>query len=456
MFFYFIVLLLLKGKAIINMKKLVYILILLISIPLDALSATSTQVKSVRLWTAPDHTRLVFDVSKSLEHKLFLLHNPERLVIDLKSSVFKATFKPKDMVNKHVSGLRHGLRKNGGLRIVMDLASKVSPKSFLLKPNKSYGNRLVVDLYDNKDKGKKAFKKSMTSLKKNRDVVIAIDAGHGGEDPGALGAKRSSKEKYITLAIAKKLKKMIDKEPGMKAVLTRKGDYYVGLRKRMKIARNNHADLFVSLHADAFKDKRAKGASVYVLSRRGASSEAARWLAEKENSADLVGGVSLDDKDHILASVLLDLSQSASQYVSLAAAHKIHKELKKVGKIHGKGIHKAGFMVLKSPDVPSMLVELGYISNPAEERKLTQREGQTKMAKAVFKGVKSYFVSAPPPGTYLASRTTSSNRSHTIRRGDTLSVIAMRYDVRLANLRKSNRLKTDRLLIGQVLKIPKT
>lgn len=434
------------------MKKLICLICLLLLLPTSAMSA---RVDGVRLWTAPDHTRLVFDVSEPLEHKLFLLHKPERLVIDFKATKLNTSLDKKKFVNKHLSGIRHGVKKGQTLRIVMDLDKPVSPKSFLLKPNKTYGDRLVVDLYDRQTSTKQVSKKTLRAIEQNRDVIIAIDAGHGGEDPGALGKKRHSKEKTITLAVAKKLKKLIDREPGMRAVLTRTGDYYVGLRKRMQIAREKHADLFVSMHADAFRDKRASGSSVYVLSRRGASSEAARWLAEKENSADLVGGVSLDDKDRLLASVLLDLSQSASQHVSLAAANGVHKELKKIGKIHGNRIHKAGFMVLKSPDVPSMLVEMGFISNPAEERKLTSREGQQKMAKAVFKGIKRYFVSAPPPGTLLAARQPK-KRSYVIKPGDTLSVIALKHDVKVASLRKKNALKSDRIRIGQVLEIPET
>jgi N-acetylmuramoyl-L-alanine amidase len=242
----------------------------------------------------------------------------------------------------------------------------------------------------------------------------------------------------------------------MRAELTRNGDYFIGLRKRMALARARRADLFVSIHADAFRDKRVRGSSVYVLSQRGASSEAARWLAEKENAADLVGGVSLDDKDGVLASVLLDLSQSATRHASLSAASKVYRELGRVGKVHGRRVQQAGFMVLKSPDIPSMLVETGFISNPAEERNLRDPKYQERMAKAIMAGVQRFFDDAPPPGTLLAERQKKTQK-HVIARGDTLSEIADRYEVSLAALRRKNDIRSEHLIrVGQVLVIPET
>jgi len=283
-----------------------------------------------------------------------------------------------------------------------------------------------------------------------------VDAGHGGEDPGASGSRFRTKEKNVTLQIARRLKRLIDAQPGMRAVLTRSGDYYIGLRKRMALARKHRADLFVSIHADAFRDKRVRGSSVYVLSKRGASSEAARWLAESENSADLVGGVSLDDKDDVLASVLLDLSQSATQHASLSAASEVYGQLRQVGKVHGRRVQQAGFMVLKSPDVPSMLVETGFISNPKEERNMRDPKHQERMARAIMAGVKKFFAKAPPPGTLLAERN-KTNTEHVIARGDTLSEIADRYQVSMATLRRENRIRSDNhIRIGQVLVIPGT
>lgn len=428
---------------------------------LPAIAQSATDIAAMRMWTAPDHTRLVFDISAQAEHKLFRLHGPERLVIDFKQSVMKTQPDHARFINRHISGLRYSAQKDGDLRVVLDLKKPVQPKSFLLKPNAEYGHRLVVDLYEQAGKpgASPRVVKHSEPVGRGRDVVVAIDAGHGGDDPGAIGGRLKAKEKNITLSIARKLKRIIDEQPGMRAVLTRDGDYYVGLRKRMKIARKHHADLFVSIHADAFSSSKAHGSSVYILSRRGASSEAARWLAAKENSADLMGGVSLDDKDGVLASVLLDLSQTGTQAGSLSAAQKVHKEMARIGAQHGKKVQQAGFMVLKSPDIPSMLVETGFISNPGEERKLSSRKYQQKLANTIFKGINAYFNAEPPVGTLIAMKKHELDRKaekYVIQSGDTLSAIAERHQVSIAALRRENDLKGDRILRGQVLQIPKT
>lgn len=437
------------------MRHLLRVLGILMFLPSIALSA---QVGGVRLWTAPDHSRVVFDVDKAPEHRVFSLDSPDRLVIDLPGSRVKGHLSRDSIQNRTIRGLRYAMRKNQTLRIVLDLARPVNPKSFLLKPSGDYGHRLVLDLYPKQAPGKPRIAKSERDIQQLRDVVVAIDAGHGGEDPGAMGSVHRTREKVVTLQIARQLKQLIDRQPGMRAVLTRNGDYYVGLRERMKIARRKKADLFVSIHADAFRDKRVRGSSVYVLSRRGASSEAARWLAARENAADLVGGVSLDDKDDVLASVLLDLSQSAAQEASLAAAQKIYQNLKHLGKVHARRIQRAGFMVLKSPDIPSMLIETGFISNPSEERNLRNPAYQKKLAEAISQGVRRYFTEAPPPGTRLAKLEREKRpREHVISRGETLSVIAERYQVGLGDLRSVNKIHNDRRIrVGQVLRIPQT
>ena len=283
----------------------------------------AAQVEGVRLWTAPDHTRLVFDTSAPASHKVFALKKPDRLVIDLAKSSLADGFRPdKSLKDRHLAGLRHAVQPDGSLRVVLDLNRAVRPKTFVLKPNASYGHRLVVDLYPVEATRKPRVAKSTKDFKQARDVVIAIDAGHGGDDPGASGSRFRTKEKQVTLDIAHRLKRHIDAQPGMRGVLTRTGDYFIGLRKRMALARKHRADLFVSIHADAFRDKRVRGSSVYVLSHRGASSEAARWLAEKENSSDLVGGVTLEDKDPMLASVLLSLSRGGADATSSQAAER--------------------------------------------------------------------------------------------------------------------------------------
>jgi N-acetylmuramoyl-L-alanine amidase len=280
-------------------------------------------------------------------------------------------------------------------------------------------------------------------------VIIAIDAGHGGDDPGASG-RRGTREKHVVLAIARQLERLIKKEPGMRPVMIRNGDYYLGLRKRMQKARAMQADLFISIHADAFRNGRASGSSVYVLSQNGATSEAAQWLAKSENSSDLIGGVSLDDKDDLLRSVLLDLSQNATIAASLDVGSSVLKELGGVGKLHKKRVEQAGFAVLKSPDIPSILVETGYISNKREERNLRDKGYQRKLAVAMLKGVRRYFSQNAPPGTRLAM----ADQKHVIRRGETLSGIAQQYSVTQLALRSINSLRNSRLKIGQVLRIP--
>jgi N-acetylmuramoyl-L-alanine amidase len=282
-----------------------------------------------------------------------------------------------------------------------------------------------------------------------RDIIVAIDAGHGGEDPGAIGPN-GTREKDVVLAIARRLQVMVDQEPGMRAGMIRSGDYYVSLGNRIRKAREQRADLFISIHADAFRDQRARGASVYTLSQRGASSEYARLLADKENASDLVGGVSLDDKDNLLASVLLDLSQTATIEASNDAAGRVLGGLRGVGQVHKVRVEQAGFRVLKAPDVPSMLVETAFISNPAEERKLRSSSHQNELAKAVMSGIRAYFEHNPPPGTRLARN----GREHIISQGETLVGIARNYRVNLQNLRDVNGLRSDAVRVGDVLRIP--
>ncbi|MDY0067563.1 MAG: N-acetylmuramoyl-L-alanine amidase, partial [Steroidobacteraceae bacterium] len=293
---------------------------------------------------------------------------------------------------------------------VIDLSAPARPRSFTVAPSGSYGHRLVVDLVPDRGAtraagpaapaGPPTVVKSVRDVH-GRDIVVAIDAGHGGVDPGSIG-KRGAREKDVTLAIARRLKQRIDREPGMRAVLTREHDEFVELRERMVRARKRQADMFVSIHADAFHDRSVRGSSVYVLSARGASDESARWLADRENAADLIGGVKLDDKDSVLASVLLDLSQGASMSASLDAADKVMDELYSIGNITRRGVKQAGFIVLKSPDIPSILVETAFISNPTEESRLLDPRHQMRLAEAIHRGVRRYFYSNPPPGTLVA------------------------------------------------------
>jgi N-acetylmuramoyl-L-alanine amidase len=429
------------------------LLILLISaLPLQA---KQSEITGLRIWSAPDHVRLVFDSNAKVYHKIFTLKGPDRLVLDLQDTTLTKHLPDPTKENKIIRGMRTAKRNKNDVRVVFDLNSAVKPKSFSLRPNREYGHRLVVDLYDGKI-GSNSHNGPVKTAKKasttgQRDVVIAVDPGHGGEDPGARGRK-GTYEKDVVLAIGRKLVKMLNQQKGMKAVLIRDGDYYLGLRKRIAKARANQADLFVSIHADAFRDPKVRGSSVYTLSRSGASNEAARWLAERENSADLVGGVSLEDKDDMLASVLLDLSQIGTLQASSEAASRVLSELKTLGKTHKRRVQQAGFVVLKSPDIPSMLVETAFISNPDEERRLRDPKHQTKVARALMKGIRDYFKYQPPPGTWLAANQRA--RKHVISSGDTLIAIANRYQISVKRLRHVNDLKNDTIRIGQVLQIP--
>jgi N-acetylmuramoyl-L-alanine amidase len=409
--------------------------------------AQSAQVKSLRMWPAPDKTRVVFDVTGPIKYRVMAMANPHRVVVDLFDSRSSATLTGAVKEGETLLKVRAAPRSVNDLRVVLELKRAVEFKHHLLPPNRQYGHRLVVDLIDRPVARPPTPVKTVAERTSNRDVVVAIDAGHGGDDPGASGSS-GAREKDIVLAIAKELAAAINKERGMRAVLIRTGDYYVGLRDRMNKARAERADLFVSLHADAFKDPKVRGSSVYVLSQRGASSEAAKFLAEQENAADMIGGVPLEDKDELLRSVLVDLSQTAALEASIDVAAKVLKKLTALGKVHKRRVQHAGFAVLKSPDIPSLLVETAFISNPEEERRLRSRAYQKKLAGAIAAGVRSYFYEVPPPGTLLASR------QHRIARGETLSGIARRYAITAESLRLANNMDGDRLRAGEVLRIP--
>ena len=376
---------------------------ILLCLLLSARLLHAADIHGVRLWAAPDNTRIVFDTSATVDYSLFTLKNPDRVVIDLKSAQLSTSFQQLDFSKGHINKIRTAKRDQGNLRIVLDLKGQVNPRSFSLVPNGSYGHRLVVDLFDGVKKTVKNQLRTIPQAEVARDLVIAIDAGHGGEDPGA-GGRNGTREKDVVLAIARRLAALVEKEPGMRPVLIRKGDYFIRLRDRVKKARKHKADLFISIHADAFRDQRARGSSVFVLSDRGASSEMARWLAKRENSADLVGGVNLDDKDDLLKSVLLDLSRSHSSDASLEVGENILDGLKGIGRVHKRTVQQAGFAVLKSLDVPSILIETAFISNPKEERQLSDPRHQHALASAMLTGVRAYFKNNPPLGSVLARR----------------------------------------------------
>jgi len=370
--------------------------VLLCALPL----ANAGDLKSARISVEADYTRVAFEVSGPLDYKLFEIANPDRIVLDIHGANFAEGFS--SPVGKGLlKSVRTGVQNKTDARIVFDLAGDVRPKSFLMQPSDGLGYRLVVDLYP-KGKAKSAIVKSVrVEPAKTRDVVVMIDPGHGGDDPGAIGSA-GTHEKNITLAVSRELKRQIDAQPGMRAVLTRGGDYYVALEDRYHKAREVKADLFVSVHADAFTSSDARGSSVWMLSPRGATSEAARFLADRENNSDMVGGVKLDKKDNTLAAVLLDLSQGATLEASGVVAQQVLHALSRLGPTHRGYVEKANFVVLRSPDVPSILVETAFITNPVEEKRLNNNEQREQLATAILNGVRSYFQSAPPPGTLFA------------------------------------------------------
>ena len=457
--------------------------VLLAAMTVNALAAS--QVKSVRLWRAPDNTRLVFDLSGPVQHSVFTLTAPDRLVIDINGATLAAPLKV-STANTPITSMRSAQRTPTDLRVVIDLKKVVTPKSFSLAPNAQYGNRLVVDLFDNPADAAPApaptpavattpavpVNPAQPQVKLpplppapagKRDVIVVIDAGHGGEDPGASGS-RGQHEKDVVLAIARELQRQINGMKGYRAELTRTGDYFIPLRGRTEIARKKGADLFVSIHADAAPSKAAFGASVFALSDRGATSETARWLADSENRSDLIGGagnVSLDDKDRMLAGVLLDLSMTASLTSSLNVGQKVLTNMGRVTPLHKQRVEQAGFMVLKSPDIPSILVETGFISNANEANKLASASHQQALARSISSGVRQFFQQNPPPGTYIAwlrdsGKIAQGPRDHRVQPGDTVAMLAVRFQVTPAALRSANNLKTDELKIGQVLTIPGT
>jgi N-acetylmuramoyl-L-alanine amidase len=372
-------------------------------------SVVAAEVRDVRVATTETGTRVVLDLSGPVTHKAFLLDGPTRLVLDVAKSSLRTKL-PEGA--GAITQMRSGKLPHNGLRLVFEVKGQVTFDTSTAAPSGDAGHRLILDIASPgaakavavtpaAPAAPVAIRPAHAPTDSGRDIVIAVDAGHGGVDPGASG--RKTREKDVVLEIAKALAARINEEPGMKAVLTRDGDYFITLQERSKRARRAKADLFVSIHADAIANPDVSGSSVYVLSDRGASSEAARWLAERENAADLKGGVKLDDKDPVLANVLMDLSQTASISASMVAADNVLKALDRIGEVRKPRVQQAGFVVLKSPDVPSMLVETAFISNREDERKLSQPAHRAKLANAIFAGIEQYFQGNAPDGTRLAA-----------------------------------------------------
>jgi len=391
-----------------------------------ALAQSATQISTARVWPSPDYTRLTLEAQAPVSFTMMSVKDPERLVLDLQGVDITAvltTLNEKIAADDpYIKSVRIGRFKPGVTRVVLDLKAEVRPQAFVLPPIAEYGHRLVVDLYpaipndpliafldklesqratppppaEESPPAAEAPRAAKPPVQmRPRFLVVAVDAGHGGEDPGASG-RGGTREKDVTLAIAKKLKARIDQEPNMRAFLTRDGDYYVPLHMRVSKARRVKADLFVSIHADAFIRPQARGSSVFALSERGATSAAAGWLAKRENDADLIGGVNLDVKDPYLKQTLLDLSQTATINDSLKLAKAVLSEIGGINTLHKPHVEQAGFAVLKAPDIPSILVETAFLTNPEEERKLKSTAYRQQMAEAVFQGIKRYFAANPP------------------------------------------------------------
>ena len=412
-------------------------------------------IESVRVWPSPDKTRVVFDLSETPEYSYFMLNQqkPYRLVIDFNNTKLNTGLTNLGKDSLLVRKVRTSSPKNNrSSRIVIELNSKTEPNLFVLPANESYKDRLVVDL-PGKSVERSGPAKSIDELK-DRKVTIAIDAGHCGDDPGSIGP-RGTYEKNVVIKIARALAKMINDDPGMQAFLVRTGDYYLGLNERPQKAWDAKADFFVSIHADAFRTPQPRGGSVWVLSKRRADSEVGRWLENREQESELLGGVtdilSKNSHEPYLAETLLDMSMDSSIAGAYSAARHIIDEMSSVTKMHKTKPQAASLAVLKSPDKPSLLVETGFISNPDEERLLTSNAHQQKMARALYNGIRRYFVSNPIDNTYLANQ---NSFTYTVKSGDSLSVLAQRYNTTVKAIKTENNLRSNVLKIGQKITIP--
>ena len=457
-------------------------------------------IDKLRVWHSPTKTRVVFDVSENIKYSMFTLTNPNRVVVDIDDISFNKQLPQLESNNPHLISIRTGTPQPNVLRVVFELKKTLRPHSFLLTPNELYAHRLVLDLLDdpqpsqngvdsqNKNQEDTTIESELRNkieeeseslvsqaedaeasliARSPKKLVVAIDAGHGGEDPGALG-HRGSREKVITLAIAKRLARVIDADARMQSLLIRTGDYYVDLSRRRTMAREKGADIFVSIHADAFTKRSANGLSVFALSQRGATSAMARALAAKENASDLIGGVSLANKDVVLAQVLVDLSMTNTISESVNLGGRVLKELSKVGRLHSKRVEQASFAVLKSPDMPSILVETGFITNLNEERNLRSANYQEKLAKAIHAAIGDYYEQTPyySQASYSSpvitaagansgvSQSSGSSTQHRVKRGDSLSSIALKHGTTIAELKRINSLRRDTVYLGQRLKLP--
>ena len=418
--------------------------------------AAGNELDGIRIHDAPDSTRVVLGTARAPSYKLFTMSNPDRVVIDLFDTQAADGFSVPPLDSDVVRRIRSSRRASNNYRVVLDLERAAVPKELVLAPIAPHRHRLVIDLYP-VEPVRDTRAPAVRAPEGERDVVVAVDPGHGGDDPGAIGVGRVF-EKKVVLAISRQIKSQIDAMAGMRAVLIRTGDYYVPLRKRVETAdRKLQADLFVSIHADAFHSSRVHGASVYTLSERGASSETARWLAENEKRSDLVGGfgpVSFEDMEESVAQIVVDVSMDSKRNDSIELAETVLRALGREVKLHRNRIGEAGWAVLKSPVLPSILVETGFLSNPDEARLLATASYQRRVAKAVANGVREHVRDHPPAGTLLAALKEEGGVSYVVKRGDTLSVIASRYRISTRQLKARNGIVGDSILVGQELSVP--
>lgn len=420
--------------------------------------AATTQLESLRIREAPDYTRVVLDVSAPVEFSIFTLDNPRRVVVDIANARAASGFDPAQAAagRDRVKAVRTAARGDG-TRVVLEVSGPVDPKGFPLAPTAPYGHRLVVDLHGaGAADGAAVVSKPKTRANGRRDIVIAIDAGHGGEDPGAL-SPNGALEKQVVMQIARRLEKKLAAAPGFKPVMVRTGDYYLAHRKRFAVARDSQADLFVSIHADAFRLSEVSGASVYALSTKGINREKARWFGKEEQNLVLLGGderISLTEQSDHVVNTIVDLTGSGSLAISLDVGSSILQQMGSVTKLHKKRVEQAGFLVLKAIDVPSVLVETGFISNPAEARRLQNTDFQNKLATAISDGIRDYMATNPPDGTLLAWQRAHGEQRYTISRGDTLSEIASRHGVTTRRIKEANGMRNDVIRVGQVITIP--
>ena len=437
---------------------------------LASFAVSAASVEEVRVWRAPDHTRLVFDLSGEVEYKLFTLDNPARVVIDIEGSSLGGDLSRLDFSESPISGMRSAIRDGDTLRMVIDLVVEVEPRSFTLAPNSEQGDRLVVDLYDESPSADAPRNTNIISSNstgaprgdERRNIIVAISAGHGGEDPGGIGFDGKLREKDITLKIARALFNQLERIPGYTPIMIRDGDYYVELQRRSEIAREKRADLFVAVHTDWYRTSRANGLTIYALSGDRADRENSRRVAQKENNADLLGGVggdlNLSSWDDDVALTLVSLQMAWSMEQSLIAGTRVLESLDGITRLRRDKVQQASLEVLKSPDIPSMLIETGYLTNPDEARRLNTSAFQQKLARGIAQGVMNYFYEAPPGGSLVAWQKVNGivpmPGIYTVKRGDSLSVIAQRYNVSLAELKSLNSLSSNTIHVAQELTIP--